>query len=229
MLKDKDIFDKFVWRLEEIVYQGPTKEAEEDVQKNIFLNKGQPLSATQVNVLETLLNKQLTDYKKITLKRKWFSHKLLVIIEKYTPIAKIDAQNGVFFVAEDGTIFQDKNPLTIDRLLNISLNDIISNKVLSKDLLILLKEISNTFDKVSDFELDLVSNICVFNIDEGQVKIQDFAFGKEKIQVLREILTKAKEKDFIKPYFIDFTYYENDKVYLRQRFNTQKKEVYVKK
>lgn len=212
----------FTWQIKQINIQAPTENLKSEIEN--YLAKKEikteiPLTSEQAKNLQTQLNESIKNIKDIKVKRKFFTKELSVSAEKFIPYAKIITQNEEFFITEDGQIFKDNDPQIKEGFLNIFLNGKIESEILAKELVQFIKEIkTNSLRETDKVSIDLTEQTSVFQTKYGPVKLKDFKEVKNQLSVLTEILKISQGKNFILPYFTDFTYFNKGKVYLRQGY-----------
>ena len=210
------------WSIKTINISAPTKTLQNEIQKQLDLKHIKvniPFSHKQAKNLELTLNKNIEQIKSIKVKRKFFTKELLIITEKHTPLAYITTPKDSFFLSDEGIIFQDDEIKKEGGFLNISLNAKIKSENLSKELVQCIKAVKDTSLRKSDtLTLDFAEQTINFETFFGPVKLKDFNEVKEQISVLTKILETAKQKDFTQPFFVDFTYFDKGKVYLKQSY-----------
>ncbi|MCR5505045.1 MAG: hypothetical protein K6E94_05815 [Elusimicrobiaceae bacterium] len=210
------------WSIKTINISAPTETLRNEIEKQLVLKHIKvdiPFSNKEAKDLELALNKSIEQIKSIKVKRKIFTKELLILTEKHTPLAFITTPKDSFFISDEGIIFQDDEIKKEGGFLNISLNAKIKSENLSKELVQCIKAVKDTSLRKSDtLTLDFAEQIIKFETPFGPVKLKNFDEVKEQISVLTKILETAKQKDFTQPYFIDFTYFDKGKVYLKQSY-----------
>ena len=210
------------WTIKTINISAPTETLQNEIQKQLDLKHIKvniPFSHKQAKNLELILNKNIEQIKSIKVKRKFFTKELLIITEKHTPLAYITTPKDSFFLSDEGIIFQDNEIKKDGGFLNISLNAKIKSENLSKELVQCIKAVKDTSLRKSDtLTLDFAEQTINFETFFGPVKLKNFNEVKEQISVLTKILETAKQKDFTQPFFVDFTYFDKGKVYLKQSY-----------
>ena len=210
------------WKIQTINIITPTENLQKNISKYLqekHIKENIPFSSKAAKKLEKLLNKNIKQIKKIKVNRQIFTKELLITAEKYTPLVYIITPENSFFVDENGQFFQDDDAKTKGGFLNIYLNDKIKSELLSKELVQFIKEIKNTSLRDSDTViLNFTEQSAQFQTHLGPVKLKNFNEVKEQISALTEILKISKEKKLPQPYFVDFTYFNKGKVYLKQSY-----------
>ena len=224
----KEIWDKlnithrFDWQVKQINIVAPTDYLKTEIAKitkEQQIDIGTHLTAKEANNLETVLKDNIKEAKSVKVKRKFFTKELLIESEKFTPFAQITTPQDTFFMTEDGWIFQDSEEQQKGVFLNVFLNAKIESETLAKELVQFIKEIKNTSLRTTDvLTIDLTGQNAQFETKFGPVKLGNFKEVKQQLSVLAEILKIAKNKKFTVPCLVDFTYYDNGKVYLKQNY-----------
>ncbi len=210
------------WQIKQINVQAPTENLKTEIENtlnNQEIKINIPFTSKQAKNLEIYLNENIKDIKNIKVKRKFFTKELLIISEKFEPYAKILTQNKDFFITEEGRIFQDNDPQKKGGFLNLFLNGKIESEILAKELVQFIKEIKTTsLRKTDKVSINLTEQTATFETKYGPVKLKDFKEVKNQLSVLTEILKISQKKNFTPPYFVDFTYFNKGKVYLKQDY-----------
>jgi len=210
------------WSIKTINISAPTQNLKDKIEKQLSVKSIKtniPFSNKEAKELELELNKNIKQVKSIKVKRKLFTKELLIVGEKHTPLAYITTPKESFFISDEGIIFQDDEAQKNGGFLNISLNGKIESENLSKELVQCIKEVQNTsLRKTDKLTLDFADQTTRFETLFGPVKLKRFNEVKQQISVLTQILETAKQKNFTQPYFVDFTYFDKGKVYLKQAY-----------
>ncbi len=210
------------WQIKAINIIAPTETLKTQIEKEIKnqkINLGKAITSTQVQELENYLSENIKYIKDINVSRNFFTKELVVTAEKFTPFAQILTQKDIFFITEDGQIFQDDEPKNEEGFLNVYLNAKIESEILAKELVQFIKEIDKTsLRNTNNISIDINKQTAEFNTKFGPVKLKDFKEVKKQLSVLTEIFRISLGKDFTLPYFVDFTYFSKDKVYLKQGY-----------
>ena len=210
------------WQIKTINIVAPTENLKKQIEqeiKNQKINQGIILSAKQVKDLENYLNENIKYVKDIKISRKFFTKELLIFAEKFTPFARIYTPQDNYFITEEGQIFQDDNPQKKGGFLNVYLNAKIESEILAKELVQFIKEIDKTSLKnTNDVTINIKEQTAEFKTKFGPVKLKDFKEVQEQLSVLTEIFKISQGKNFTRPYFVDFTYFNKGKVYLMQDY-----------
>ena len=217
-----DVAHRFDWKVGQIIVTAPTDYIKTEISKILQerqITEGTHLSSADAKDLENTLKENIKEAKSVNVKRKIFTKELLVNCEKFTPFVKITTPQDTFFMTEDGYVFQDLEEQEKKDFFNISLNAKIESEKLTKELVQFIKEIKNTSLRKTDLlDIDLEGQSAEFETDFGPVKLSNFEEVKNQLSVLTEILRVAKNKKFTVPYFVDFTYFDKGKVYLKQNY-----------
>lgn len=224
----KDLWDKlnlahrFDWQVKQINIIAPTEHIKTEIAKitkEQQIEIGTHLTAQDAYDLANTLKENIKEAKTIKVKRKFFTKELLIESEKFTPFVQINTPQDTFFMTEDGLIFKDAEELQKGGFFNISLNAKIESEILAKELVQFIKEIKNTSLRKTDvLTIDLKGQSAQFDTNYGPVKLGNFKEVKKQLSVLTEILQIAKNKKFTLPCFVDFTYYDKGKIYLKQNY-----------
>lgn len=213
---------RFDWQVKQISIVAPTEYIKTEIAKitkEQDIKTGTHLTAKDAKDLENILKENIKETKTIKVKRKFFTKELLIESEKFTPFVKINTPQDTYFMTEEGQIFQDEEELQKGGFFNISLNAKIESEILAKELVQFIKEIKNTSLRTTDvLTIDFAGQSAQFETDFGPVKLGNFKEVKKQLSVLTEILQIAKNKKFTLPCFVDFTYYDKGKVYLKQNY-----------
>ena len=210
------------WQIKTINIVAPTenlkKQIEEEIKKQ-KINLNITFSTKETENLENYLNENIKYKKSIKVSRKFFTKELLITAEKFEPFARIYTPRDNFFMTEDGQIFQDDDYQNKGGFLNVYLNAKIESEVFAKELVQFIKEISKTsLRNTNDISVNINNQTAEFNTKFGPVKLKDFKEVKIQLSVLTEIFKISQGKDFTLPYFVDFTYFNKGKVYLKQDY-----------
>lgn len=210
------------WQIKTINIIAPTENLKTQIEKEIKnqkINLNIPFSTKEAENLENYLNENIKYKKNIKVSRKFFTKELLITAEKFEPFAKIYTPKDNFFITENGLIFQDNDPQNKGGFLNLYLNAKIESEILTKELVQFIKEIKTTsLRNTGDISVDINNQTAEFNTKFGPVKLKDFKEVKKQLSVLTEIFKISQGKDFTLPYFVDFTYFNKGKVYLKQDY-----------
>lgn len=211
-----------IWQIKTTNIVSPTEKLKTQIEKelkNKKINLGSKLSAAQAKELENYLNERVKYIKSIKVSRKIFTKELLIVVEKFEPFAKIYTPQDNFFITEEGRIFQDDDPQGKGGFLNVYLNAKIEDDICAKELVQSIKEIkANSLRNTNDVLMDIKEQTSEFNTKFGSVKLKDFKEVKKQLSVLAEIIKISQGKNFTRPYFVDFTYFDKGKVYLKQAY-----------
>lgn len=210
------------WQIKKINIVSPTENLKKQIEKEIKnknINLDTPFSKKETQDLEKYLNENVKYIKGIKVSRKFFTKELLITAEKFEPYAQIYLPKDSFFITEEGQIFQDEDPQNKGGFLNVYLNAKIESEILAKELVQFIKEIKTTsLRNTNNIWVNLNEQTAEFNTKFGPVKLKDFKEVKKQISVLTEIFKISQGKDFTLPYFVDFTYFNKGKVYLKQGY-----------
>ena len=135
------------WHIKTVNIIAPTENLKIQIEKELTnqnINSGICFSKTEAKNLENYLNKNIKYVKNIEVSRTFFTKELLIVADKFTPIAQITTPKETFFIAEDGQIFQDDDPKNKGGFLNVSLNAKIESEMLTKELVQFIREINLT-------------------------------------------------------------------------------------
>ncbi len=200
----------------------PTEKLKKQIEKQIKnkkINLNVTLSKKEAQDLENYLNENVKYIKSIKVARRFFTKELLVVASKYEPFARIYTPQDNFFMTEDGQIFQDDDPQNKEGFLNIYLNAKIESEILAQELVQFIKEIKlSSLRNTNNISIDLNKQTAEFETKFGPVKLKDFKEVKKQLSVLAEIFKISQGKNFTLPYFVDFTYFNKGKVYLKQDY-----------
>jgi len=217
-----NIAHRFDWQVKQINIVAPTDYLKTEIAKitkDKQIDVGTHITAKDAAELQNTLKENIKEAKSVKVKRKFFTKELLIEAEKFTPFVQINTPQDNFFMTEEGIIFQDLEEQQKGGFFKISLNAKIESETLAKELVQFIKEIKNTSLRKTDvLTIDLAGQNAQFETNFGPVKLNNFKEVKKQLSVLTEILQIAKTKKFTVPYFVDFTYYDNGKVYLKQNY-----------
>lgn len=217
-----NIAHRFDWQVKQISIIAPTEYIKTEIAKitkEQQIEIGTHLTTKEAWNLEKTLKENIKEAKSIIVKRKFFTKELLIESEKFTPFVQIKTPQDSFFMTEEGFIFQDREEQKKEGFFNIFLNAKIESEILAKELVQFIKEIKNTsLRKTDTLTIDLTGHSARFETDFGPVKLANFKEVKKQLSVLTEILRIAKNKKFTLPCLVDFTYFDQGKVYLRQNY-----------
>lgn len=210
------------WQVKTINIVAPTENLKTQLEKEIKkqkINLDVPFSNKDAVALEDYLNENIKYVKNIKVSRKFFTKELLITAEKFTPFARISTPQDNFFVTEDGIIFKDDDPQNKGGFLNLYLNAKIESEILAKELVQFIKEIKITsLRNTNNVTLNINEQTAEFNTKFGPVKLKNFKEVKKQLSVLTEIFKISQGKNFNLPYYVDFTYFNKGKVYLKQGY-----------
>ena len=210
------------WQIKTINIIAPTETLKKQIEtqiQNKKINLDIPFTKKETQDLEIYLNENVKDIKDIKVSRKFFTKELLIVAEKFPPFAKIYTPKDNFFITEEGKIFQDADPQNKGGFLNVYLNAKIESEILAKELVQFIKEINaNSLRNTNNIWINLSEQTAEFNTKFGPVKLKDFKEVKKQLSVLTEIFKISQGKNFTLPYFVDFTYFNKGKVYLKQEY-----------
>jgi len=221
-LKNIKFPSALTWQIKTINISAPTEKLKKQIEAEIKNNKIKPeipFSREQIKSLENYLNKNIKYVKDIKVTRKIFTKELVITAEKFTPFAQIYTPQDNFFITEDGQIFQDDDPQNKGGFLNVYLNAKIEDEILTKELVQFIKEIKTTsLRNTGDISLNIKEQTAEFKTKFGPVKLKDFKEAKRQLSALTEIFKISTGKNFTLPYFVDFTYFNKGKIYLKQDY-----------
>ena len=210
------------WQIKTVNIIAPTENLKKEIDqqiKNKKLNLDIPLSSEDAKNLETYLNENVKYIKNIKVSRKFFTKELLIVAEKFTPFAQISTPQDQFFLTEDGQIFQDADPQNKGGFLNVYLNAKIESEILAKELVQFIKEIGGTsLRETNNISINIDDQTAEFKTKFGPVKLKNFKEAKRQLSALTEIFKISLGKNFTLPYYVDFTYFNKGKVYLKQDY-----------
>ena len=221
-LKNIKLPAALTWQIKTVNIVAPTEKLKKEINqqiKNKNLNLDIPFSSEEAKNLETYLNKNVKYVKSIKVSRKFFTKELLIVAEKFTPFAQISTPQDKFFLTENGLIFQDDDPQNKGGFLNVYLNAKIESEILAKELVQFIKEIGGTSLRETDnIIINTNEQTAVFETKFGPVKLKNFKEVKKQLSALTEIFKISLGKNFTLPYYVDFTYFNKGKVYLKQDY-----------
>ncbi len=210
------------WQIETINIIAPTENLKTQIEEEIKkqkINLDITFSSKEAKNLESYLKENIKYTKNITVSRKFFTKELLIVAEKFEPFARIYTPKDNFYMTEDGQIFQDDDPKNKGGFLNVYLNAKIESEILAKELVQFIKEIGKTsLRNTNDISVNISDHTAEFNTKFGPVKLKDFKEVQKQLSVLTEIFKISQGKDFTLPYYVDFTYFNKGKVYLKQDY-----------
>lgn len=210
------------WHVKTINIIAPTENLKTQIEKEIQkqkINSGNTLTSAQAKELQNYLNENIKHIKDIKVSRKFFTKELLIVADKFTPLAQISTPKETFFITEEGQIFQDDDPKNKGGFLNVYLNAKIESEILAKELVQFIKEISATsLRNTNNISIDIKEQTAEFETQFGPVKLKDFKGVKEQLSALTEIFKVSLGKNFTLPYYVDFTYFNKGKIYLKQDY-----------
>ncbi|MDR0645904.1 MAG: hypothetical protein LBG46_02725 [Elusimicrobiota bacterium] len=205
-----------VWRVKDIKITGETKDMQYEASKYVSFEKGDEITARDCSNLEEMLLNNLKQLSSVKVNRNFFTKELNVKIKKHIPIAKIIIDGGEYYLAENGFIFDDKELKGNGGFFPLYIKNLTKKDFLSQELVKLISEINSLKDIIISavyIEQDAKTmNIEIENVAFAQ--IGGYANAGEKLMKLAEILAVSSQKNFKKPYKIDFRYFDYGKVYL---------------
>ena len=206
------------WKPSSVVVSGVGGAIAGEIQ-NIAQPKTQAsFSSQDAAKLQTELARKYSQFKRVQVERGLFSGKLKISIKRRAALARFEQAGKIHFMDEDGAVYEDPQP---DPLQPVQQIELIGQppQNLSKEfagfvgsVLKLKKELH-----FSTLQFDLKKDTVTLFLPDGSV----LALGAAK--QLRQKAHRAAQiqahaaKSGLGPYEADFTYFENGKVFLRQK------------
>lgn len=205
------------WRLKTIKISAPSHAGAAAAAKYINLQAGAPLKHAQVVMLEDMLRENLKEMEKITVRRNFFNGELKISLKPRAPIAKLNQNGAALFIDGFGAIFPMESAPPSSDILVLNVNGEIKDDLLPQELVKLLKALNAAralgFNEII---IDADKRLFTFTTFRGaRVYMGGFENAERKLALVDTILKAALRKNISTPCEINFTYFNDGKVYLR--------------
>jgi len=180
--------------------------------------KDQPFSSQDAIRLQAELSRKYPQFRRIQVQRGLFTGKLKILIKRRTPLAYFLQDGKELFIDESGSIYTDPHPDPLAAVPQVeflgqapqNLGEEFADFVSS--VLKLRKQLN-----FSSLQFDLRKDTVTMYLPDGSV----LNFGeakslRQKAKRAAQIQTHAQQNG-LTPYELDFTYFEDGKVFLRQK------------
>lgn len=218
------------WRIKEIKITGATPEARYEVLKYIGFDAGDHITARDAANLESMLKYNLKQFSRVSVRRGWFDGRLKIEVKKQTPLARIITEDKTFLLAPSGVFFADDGQQD-SALLPVYVKDGGKSDFLPQELVKLIKALGGAAGigsagntggaqtpRVSAAALDMDARTFSVQLGAGAAfaDMGSFSDYGRKITRLGQVMRAAQAKGLKQPYDINFNYFEDGKIYLKQ-------------
>lgn len=206
------------WTAEQAVVSGVDKEITEQLHALVRPKLNQPFSVQDAVALQAELTGRYPQLRSIRVKRGLLSKKLKIAVQPRVPIAKFQKDNLEKFIDEDGMIYTDPKPLQEAQVPLVDLTGTVPQR-LGEEYIELIQSVLKLKRQLNFVRVQ-------FNLTNDTVKIylpEDNEIDFGKAQSLRQKARRAAQIQAHLPaavpqkYVLDFTYFEDGKVFLRQK------------
>ncbi|MDR1123692.1 MAG: FtsQ-type POTRA domain-containing protein [Elusimicrobiota bacterium] len=211
------------WRIKEIKITGATPEARYEVLKYVGFDTGDHITARDAANLEDMLQSSLKQFSDISVRRGWFDGQLKIKVKEQTPLARIITEDKTFLLAPSGAFFADDGREAAAALLPVYVKDKGKSDFLPQELVKLIKALGNAGgidggQRVSAAALDMGAKTFSLQLGEDTAfaDMGGFADYARKTARLGQVIREARARGLRQPYDINFNYYEDGKIYLKQ-------------
>ena len=175
-------------------------------------------SAQDADQLQKELKSKYPQLRQIRVERGLLSGKLKIAVKRRIPIARFGAEDQNQFMDEDGTIYQDPNPDPLLTVPTVELQGKVPENLgeefaaFVRSTLKLKKQL-----EFSSLQFNLQADTVTMSFADGSVILFGAAKQlREKARRAAQIRTLAQKRTS-PPYELDFTYFNEGKVFLRQK------------
>ena len=178
----------------------------------------QPFSSQDAQKLQSSLVRKYPQLRRIQVQRSLFTSKLKISVKRRTPIARFTQEGQEFFMDEDGTVYADPHP---DPLLAVTQVELIGQvpQNLGDEFAEFVSSVLKLKKQLhfSNLRFDLKKDTVTMFLPDGSVL--DFGAAKSLRQKTRRAaqIQAHAQQNHLTPYELDFTYFEDGKVFLRQK------------
>ncbi len=205
------------WRAKTIVVSGVTGPLQRDVTAAAGRYKNQPVSRQDAATLRNHISKTYPMLSRVAVQRGLFSGKLTVTARHRTPLAKFVRRDGVMqYIDADSTVYTDPHP-SLSQVPLVELDGPVTDKLstefieLVQSTLKLNKELNFT-----RLRLNLTDDtVQMYLPDNTELNFGSVHHLKDKALRGAQVLTLARKK-YKGPFVLDFRFFENGKIFLRQ-------------
>ena len=207
------------WRLKEVKISGGDAGARYEVYKYVGFETGDAVTARDAANLQAMLKVNIKQISEVKVRRGFFDKELKITIKKQPPVARIIRESGAFYLAPAGIFFTDAEFKEIRALLPVYLKDKTNSDFLPQELVELIQALAALKDpRITAAAVDMDAKVFFVQAD-GEAAFADMggfeAWGR-KLKTLARIMQSAREKKLKQPYDINFKYFEDGKIYLKQ-------------
>lgn len=168
--------------------------------------------------LQNELKHKYPQLRQIRVERGLLSDKLKVVVKRRVPIARFGAEDQNQFMDEDGTIYQDPSPDPLLSVPTVELQGKVPENLgeefaeFVRSTLKLKKQL-----EFSSLQFNLQADTVTMAFADGSVIL--FGAAKQLRQKARRAaqIRALAQKTTTPPYELDFTYFDEGKVFLRQK------------
>lgn len=207
------------WKPSSAVISGVDGVLGKQLQEAAQSKLNQPFSVADAVALQSALIQKYPQLRRISVKRGLLSGKLKVTVKKREPVAKFVLPDGsVRFIDGDSTVYSDPNPDPLQTVPFVELEGRVPEK-LGGEFVDLVQSALKLKDQL-DFAF------LRFNADKDTVRLYlpddtviDFGSAKNlsaKARRAAQIEDVARRRALPVPHELDFTYFDDGKVFLRQ-------------
>jgi cell division septal protein FtsQ len=212
------------WRIKEIKITGATPEARYEVLKHVGFDAGDHISMRDAANLEDMLKADLKQFSLVSVRRGLFDGRLKIKVRKHAPIARIITEDKTFLLAPSGVFFTDDGHGDAAALLPVYVRDGKKSDFLPQELVKLIKALGADgfggaqIPQVSAAALDMDAGTFSLQLGESAAfaDMGVFADYARKSARLAQVMRAARARGLRQPYDINFNYFEDGKIYLKQ-------------
>lgn len=205
------------WRLKKVRITGATSNTAYEVSKYLSLNEGDRMTFRDANNLEKWLKSNIKQLEKVSVSRGLISKDLSIKIKKRPALARVKVENKTLYLGASGLLFGDEDLKKNTDITEVSVSGKIKGDILPKELVKLIKELSAEKTlKLKDIKIDLDKESFSLQIqDTAAVDMGGFYNAEAKLEKLADILQVSRDRILKKPYSVNFSYFEDGKIYLK--------------
>ena len=211
------------WKPKAVVVSGADNVLTKEIQTLAQSYIEQPFAISDAVALQKQLSQKYPQLREIHVKRGLFSGQLNIRLKHRVALAKIDnTEQGVRFIDEDGTLYIDPGLDPLRSILSVEIDGEIPRKLAQPWTRFIEQHLKSKQKlEVKKLVLHLDSQTVEMYLSDGSV----IYFGtlidaREKLRRAAQIVAHQAHvhaTGAVKPYSLDFTYFENGKVFLRQK------------
>lgn len=204
------------WHLKKINIVGEEGAVVNEIEKYIPFKEGEALSYLDCSALENILENNLKELDRVSVRRNFFNGDLNISVKKREAFARLAADKRNYLFTEDGFIFADEQDPRYDGLFQVKASGQIKDDLLPKEFVELVKAVkTETGLPVKDFFVDFDESSFKVELEGVRADMGGIKNGADKIKALKRILEESSARGFKKPFDINFNYFSDGKIYLK--------------